>query len=91
MLLNRLNFKTGFNPTPEMDASHFLANPNGIGIIQPKVARNELPWVNGEEIHNPERVEWIIPRRWDATLSGLVFHPATTQGRPAEPGQPWAE
>ena len=30
-------------------------NPNGIEIIQPGVARKELPWVEIESNHNPER------------------------------------
>jgi len=33
--------------------------PNGIKIIQPKVARNELPWVSIPTFINPERVASI--------------------------------
>jgi hypothetical protein len=29
-------------------------------ILQPRVARNELPWVDGCRILNPERVEAIV-------------------------------
>jgi hypothetical protein len=30
-------------------------HPNGMKIIQPKVARNELPWVSVPTFINPER------------------------------------
>ena len=33
--------------------------PIGIKITQPRVARNELPWVYDQKITNPERVESI--------------------------------
>ena len=38
-------------------SSGLAANPKGIGIIQPRVARNELPWVERKNGRNPERVE----------------------------------
>jgi hypothetical protein len=58
-------------------ASRF-PNPNGIEIIQPKVARNELPWVDGKEILNPERVAYQC--RADATLTGLGIVKILTLG-----------
>ena len=36
-----------------------VCHPNGMEIIQPKVARNELPWVSVPTVNNPERVESI--------------------------------
>jgi hypothetical protein len=34
-----------------------IFNPERIEIIQPRVARNELPWVKTGRNYNPERVE----------------------------------
>jgi len=46
------------------------ANPERIEIIQPRVARHELPWVNGNKTINPERV--VSNPADDSTLSGLM-------------------
>jgi hypothetical protein len=35
-----------------------IFNPERIEIIQPRVARNELPWVKTGRNYNPERVEY---------------------------------
>jgi len=32
----------------------FSANPEGIGVIQPRVARNKLPWVGVNEVATPK-------------------------------------
>ena len=47
--------------------------------LQPRVARNELPWESVSKAHNPNGVvAWR--RRRDATPLGLKNHPAVTQG-----------
>src|SRR5665213_3912096 len=49
-------------------------HPNGMKIIQPKVARHELPWVAVNPIHQP-RMGWINsahPRIFIQPFSGLI-------------------
>jgi hypothetical protein len=41
---------------PALD-NRFEMNPNGIQIIQPRVARTRYPGLIGKNIFNPERVE----------------------------------
>jgi len=47
-------------------------NPEGIQILQPRVARSALPWGARPPIHfNPVGVESTVLRSKDSTLSGL--------------------
>ena len=45
-------------------------NPEGIQIIQPRVARNELPWVHAINGNNPEGVASTSGAK-DSTPLGL--------------------
>ncbi len=47
-------------------------NPEGITIIQPKVARNELPWVIAHKFINSERVG-SIPHITLVKFNGVAF------------------
>jgi len=56
-----------------------LFNPKGIASGQPKVARDELPWVNRATILNRDAV--AATRSGSGHNTKVVLHPA---------GQPWA-
>jgi len=58
------------------------ADPEGIGITQPKVARNELPWVSIQSTINPERVG-ANPSSWSHLFNPYRVAPlrTSTQGR----------
>jgi len=67
-------------------------NPEEIEIIQPRVARNELPWVNGLEEFGSTLKGLNQSHQWsiDSTLSGLRKNPVRLP-RVARSSQPWAE
>ncbi len=81
--------------------------PNGMKIIQPRVARNELPWeTRPEQDINSERVAsnsnddtglidliWPEEGRQDLMqpFSGLKTDPIMACPRVARSSQPWAE
>ena len=48
-------------------------------VLQPRVARNELPWVGGREFGNPNGVVALLGRR-AATPLGLLVHGPFSQG-----------
>jgi len=52
-------------------------NPEGIQSIQPRVARNELPWVAATSGNNPERVaspnNATIQPRWGWKIYWIVY------------------
>jgi hypothetical protein len=66
-------------------------NPNGIQIIQPRVAEalRRLPWVMSQIEINPEGVASSLAR-WLQPFQGWSFGWRLTQGSPLR-GQPWAE
>src|SRR5437867_2392648 len=62
-------------------------------VLQPRVARDELPWVTVPSIANPERFaalsRCLLRRKAGTTLSGLES-PRHRRPRVARPSQPWA-
>ena len=58
-------------------------------VLQPRVARNELPWVDWTFLTNPNGVVPSVFRCGDATLSGLRFLYAVTQGSRFAPTLGW--
>jgi len=57
-------------------------------VIQPRVARNELPWVDDERIQNPNGVSSTSPRERDTTPMGLRIISWDALPRVARSSQP---
>ena len=56
-------------------------------VLQPRVARNELPWVSSRTVFNPNGVVSCFERRATTPL-GLTV--SSTHPRVARSSQPWA-
>src|SRR5215471_14601178 len=58
----KIRIGAAMSPTIRRTTSQFLCNKFGAlqsqrdCVLQPRVARNELPWVEGRKLSNPERV-----------------------------------
>ena len=67
-----------------------LANPERIGITQPRVARNELPWVGFNRLPTLKELKQPLSVTWQSALQPFQGCPEmqSTQGRPywATPG-----
>ena len=68
--------------TLEPVASPAIVESQRDSIIQPKVARNELPWVGDPQVPTTLKGLRLLPPPFDPTPLGLISFWSSTQRRP---------